>query len=217
MLHEVLPVGPLQCNCSIFGDTQSGAALVIDPGDDVPLIQALIDRMGLSRVEKIVFTHAHIDHIGAGAEFKRLTGAPTYMHRGELPVLASLAQQAAWVGIPAPEPVKIDHFLEPGKPLEFAGEEFRVLFTPGHSPASVSLVAPWMDRVIGGDVLFRGSIGRTDLPGGDLPTLLRSIRDEFLPLGDEMVVYPGHGPETTIGEERRTNPFLREEGLRQAG
>lgn len=217
MLHEVLPVGPLQCNCSVFGDPESGKALVIDPGDDIPRVQALIKKMGLSLVDKIVFTHAHIDHIGAGAEFKRLTGAPTYLHEGELPVLASLPQQAAWVGGPAPELVEIDYFIEPGNGIEFAGEEFQTLFTPGHSPASVSLVAPWMNRVIGGDVLFRGSIGRTDLPGGDLPTLLRSIRDQLLPLGDEMVVYPGHGPETTIGQERRTNPFLQADGIRQAG
>jgi len=217
MLHEVLPVGPLQCNCSIFGDPESGAALVIDPGDDIPRIQDLIARMGLERVDKIVFTHAHIDHIGAGAEFKRLTGAPTYLHRAELPVLASLAQQAAWVGVPPPEQVEIDEFLEPGTDVEFAGERFQVLFTPGHSPGSVSLVAPWMNLVVGGDVLFRGSIGRTDLPGGDHATLLRSIRDEFLPLDDSMVVFPGHGPETTIGEERRTNPFLQPDQMRRAG
>ncbi len=212
MLHQVLPVGPLQCNCSIFGDPESGAALVIDPGDDVDRIQALIERMGLNRVDKIVFTHAHIDHIGAGAEFKRLTGAPTWLHRAELPVLASLAQQAAWLGVQPPEPVEIDHFIEPGTPIEFAGEQFDVLFTPGHSPGSVSLVAPWMNRVVGGDALFRGGIGRTDLPGGNHATLLRSIRGELLALDDATVVYPGHGPTTTIGEERRTNPFLRQAG-----
>ncbi len=217
MLHEVLPVGPLQCNCSIFGDPESGAALVIDPGADIPQVQDLIARMGLERVEKIVFTHAHIDHIGAGAEFKRLTGAPTYLHRGELPVLATLAQQAGWLGVPPPEQVEIDEFLEPGTDIEFAGKKFHILFTPGHSPGSVSLVAPWMNLVVGGDVLFRGSIGRTDLPGGDHATLLRSIRDQILPLGDETIVFPGHGPETTIGEERRTNPFLQPAEMRRAG
>lgn len=217
MLHQVLPVGPLQCNCSVFGDPKSGTALVIDPGDDIPRVEALIKSMGLTRVDKIVFTHAHIDHIGAAAALKRSTGAPTYLHRAELAVLSTLGQQAAWIGIPAPEPVAIDHYLEPGTNVEFAGEAFQVRLTPGHSPGSVSLVAPWMKRVIGGDALFRGSIGRTDLPGGDLPTLLRSIRDELLTLDDDFVVYPGHGPETTIGEERRSNPFLREDELRRAG
>lgn len=217
MLHEMLPVGPLQCNCSIFGDPESGDAMVIDPGADLPRIQDLIARMGLKRVEKIVFTHAHIDHIGAGAEFKRLTGAPAYLHRDELPVLATLGQQASWVGVTPPEQVKIDEYLEPGTDLEFAGEKFQIRFTPGHSPGSISLIVPSLNMVVGGDVLFRGSIGRTDLPGGNHATLLRSIRDEFLPLDDAMVVIPGHGPETTIGEERRTNPFLQQDQMSLAG
>ncbi len=217
MLHEMLPVGPLQCNCSIFGDPESGDAMVIDPGADLPRIQDLIARMGLKRVEKIVFTHAHIDHIGAGAEFKRLTGAPTYLHRDELPVLATLGQQASWVGVTPPEQVKIDEYLEPGTDLEFAGEKFQIRFTPGHSPGSISLIVPSLNMVVGGDVLFRGSIGRTDLPGGNHATLLRSIRDEFLPLDDAMVVIPGHGPETTIGEERCTNPFLQQDQMSLAG
>ncbi|MBI1357157.1 MAG: MBL fold metallo-hydrolase [Acidobacteria bacterium] len=212
MLHQVLPVGPLQCNCSVFGDPATGAALVIDPGDDLDRIEALMEQMGLDHVERIVFTHAHLDHIGQGAEFKRRTGAPTYLHRLELPVLASLRQQASWMRMPAPEPVEIDEFLEEGDRFEFGGAEFQVLFTPGHSPGSISLFIPSLQRVIGGDVLFRGSIGRTDLPGGDHAALLRSIRDKLLPLDDAVVVYPGHGPETTIGAERRTNPFLRQAG-----
>ena len=212
MLHQVLPVGPLQCNCSVFGDPASGAALVIDPGDDLDRIELLLERMGLSRVERIVFTHAHIDHIGQGAEFKRRTGAPTYLHRAELPVLASLRQQAAWLGVPPPEPVEIDEHLEEGDSFELGGVEFRVLFTPGHSPGSISLYAPALQLVIGGDVLFRGGVGRTDLPGGDQLTLLRSIREKLFRLDDGVTVFPGHGPETTIGHERRTNPFLLQAG-----
>ena len=207
MLHEILPTGALQCNCSIFGDEASGKALVIDPGDDIPDIQAILERHGLT-VEKIVFTHAHIDHIGAGAEFKRLTGAPTYLHRAELPVLASLPQQAAWLGAREPEQVEIDHFLEEGDAVEFAGRRFEVLFTPGHSPGSISLYSGDDKLIVSGDVLFRDSIGRTDLPGGDFQTLMSSIRDKLYPLPDDVQVVPGHGPTTTIGRERASNPFL---------
>ena len=207
MLHEILPTGPLQCNCSILGDEESGRALVIDPGDDIPEIQAILERHGL-QVEKIVFTHAHIDHIGAGAEFKRLTRAPTYLHRAELPILASLPQQASWVGVPPPEAVEIDEFLEEGDAVEFAGRAFEVLFTPGHSPGSISLYSASDKLLVSGDVLFRDSIGRTDLPGGDFQTLMESIREKLFPLPDDVAVIPGHGPTTTIGRERRQNPFL---------
>jgi glyoxylase-like metal-dependent hydrolase (beta-lactamase superfamily II) len=207
MLLEILPTGPLQCNCSIFGDEESGRALVFDPGDDVPKIQAILERHGLS-VEKIVFTHAHIDHIGAGAEFKRLTGAPTYLHRAELPVLASLPQQAAWLGVSPPEAVEIDEFLEEGDTVDLAGRALDVLFTPGHSPGSISLYSRADKLIVSGDVLFRDSIGRTDLPGGDFETLMRSIADKLYPLDDDVTVIPGHGPTTTIGRERLHNPFL---------
>lgn len=207
MLHEILPVGPLQCNCSIFEDESTRKAMVIDPGDDLPEIQAILERHGL-RVDKIVFTHAHIDHIGAGAEFKRLTGALTYLHRAELPVLASLPQQAAWLGAQPPEAVEIDHFLEEGDSLDFAGRTFEVLFTPGHSPGSISLYSQQDKLIVSGDVLFRDSIGRTDLPGGDFQTLMRSIREKLFPLDDDVQVIPGHGPTTTIGRERQYNPFL---------
>jgi hydroxyacylglutathione hydrolase len=207
MLHEILPVGPLQCNCSIFGERSTGRALVIDPGDDIPEIRAFLENHSLS-VEKIVFTHAHIDHIGAGADFKRLTGAPTFLHRAELPVLASLPQQAAWLRIRSPEMVEIDEFLEEGDTVEFAGRSFEVLFTPGHSPGSISLYSPQDKLIVSGDVLFRDSIGRTDLPGGDFQTLMDSIRDKLYPLDDDVLVVPGHGPTTTIGRERLNNPFL---------
>ncbi len=208
LIHEILPVGPLQCNCQIFGDDASGSAIVIDPGDDIPLIQRLLERR-CWKVEKILFTHAHIDHIGRAADLKRTTGAPTYLHRAELPVLAILEQQAAWVGVPPPETVAIDHFYEEGDAVEFGGAEFQVLFTPGHSPGSVSFYIPSEKKIIAGDTLFKDSIGRTDLPGGSSEQLLAAIRDKILTLDDETEVFPGHGPATTVGRERRFNMFLR--------
>lgn len=207
MLHEILPVGPLQCNCQILGDQASKQAMVVDPGDDVERIEAVLARHEL-RVEKIVFTHAHIDHIGQAARLKESTGAPTYLHPLEGPILASLPQQAAWLGTAAPEPVAIDHELREGEDLDFCGRRVEVLFTPGHSPGSVSLYMREEKKILAGDVLFAGSVGRTDLPGGDAERLLRSIREELLPLPDDVEVFPGHGPTTTIGRERAANPFL---------
>ncbi len=208
MTHDVLATGPLQCNCQILGDESTQRAVVVDPGDDIPEIEALLERRGLT-VEKILFTHAHFDHIGRAAALKRSTGAPTWLHRLEIPVLESLDQQAAWIGVAPGETVAIDHYYDEGDTVDFAGLELQVLFTPGHSPGSVSFYIPAEERLIAGDVLFRDSIGRTDLPGGDMQTLLDTIRDKFLPLPDETAVFPGHGPATTIGRERRENPFLR--------
>jgi hydroxyacylglutathione hydrolase len=207
MIHEVLATGPLQCNCQILGDEVSKTALVVDPGDDIPDIVELLERHGLA-VEKILFTHAHFDHIGRAAELKRSTGAPTWLHRLEIPVLDSLDQQAAWLGSEPTEKVTIDHYYDEGDVVEFAGHELQVLFTPGHSPGSVSLYIPSLSRLIAGDALFRDSIGRTDLPGGDTQQLLDSIRTKLLPLPDDTAVFPGHGPGTTIGRERERNPFL---------
>lgn len=208
MIHEVLATGPLQCNCQILGDEESKMALVVDPGDDIADIEQLIAKHGL-QVEKILFTHAHFDHIGRAAELKRSTGAPTWLHRLEIPVLESLDQQAAWLGSEPTEKVVIDHYYDEGDVVAFAGHELRVLFTPGHSPGSVSLYIPTLERVIAGDALFRESIGRTDLPGGDSQQLLDSIRDKLLTLPDDTLVFPGHGPGTTIGRERIRNPFLK--------
>lgn len=210
MTHDVLATGPLQCNCQILGDEDSKTALVVDPGDDIPEIEQLLERRGL-RVAKILFTHAHFDHIGRAAQLKRSSGAPTWLHKLEIPILESLDQQAAWIGVEPGEKVEIDHYYDEGDVVEFAGHELRVLFTPGHSPGSVSFFIPSLERLIAGDVLFRDSIGRTDLPGGDTQQLLDSIRDKVLTLPDDTAVFPGHGPGTTIGRERRQNPFL--EGL----
>lgn len=208
MLHETLAVGPLACNCSIFGDERSGEALVVDPGAEIERIERRLAERGL-RVSKIVFTHAHLDHIGEAARLQQSSGAPAYLHPLEKPLLGALDQQAAWMGLPAPEPVAIDHWLETGDVLELGGVEFHVRFTPGHSPGSVSLWIPERNQIVGGDVLFRESVGRTDLPGSEPARLFQSIEEEFLTLPDDVEVIPGHGPVTSIGHERRWNTFLR--------
>ncbi len=207
MTHDVLATGPLQCNCQILGDENSKTALVVDPGDDIPQIEHLLERRGLA-VAKILFTHAHFDHIGRAAGLKRSSGAPTWLHQLEIHVLESLDQQAAWIGVEPGEKVKIDHYYDEGDVVDFCGHELQVLFTPGHSPGSVSFYIPSLERLIAGDVLFRDSIGRTDLPGGNTEQLMTSIRDKVLTLPDETAVFPGHGPSTTIGRERIENPFL---------
>jgi len=207
MIHEVLPVGMLACNCSIFGDEQTHEAMVIDPGDDVERILELAARHGL-RVKAIVITHGHIDHIGGAAELKRLTQAPVYMNLNDAGLQAMLATQATWLGMPAPESVDIDADLADGGTLRLGGAEFHVLHTPGHTQGSVSLWIPAEKKVVAGDTLFLGSIGRTDLPGGDGRQILRSIHEKLLPLPEETVVIPGHGANTTIGQEKQFNYFL---------
>jgi glyoxylase-like metal-dependent hydrolase (beta-lactamase superfamily II) len=207
MIHEILPVGALECNCSIFGDELSHEAIVIDPGDDVSRILEVLARHAL-KVKAIVITHAHIDHIGAAAELKRATQAPVYMNPHDAGLQAMMKTQASWLGVPAPEKVTIDRPLDDGDTLELGPAEFRVLHTPGHTPGSISLYIPSERKVVVGDALFAGSIGRTDLPGGDGPLLLRSIREKLLPLPDETTVVPGHGGITTIGREKRFNFFL---------
>ena len=207
MIHEILPVGLLQCNCSIVGDEASREAIVVDPGDDIPRIMAVLQRHGLT-VKQIVITHAHIDHIAGAAKLKKLTGAPILYNPNDLPLVKMMDAQAAWLGMEAPEVLPPDEALQEGKVIEVAGLSGNILDTPGHTPGSVCLHLPAQNLLIAGDTLFAGSIGRTDLPGGDTRTLLRSIQQKLLALPDETVVIPGHGPSTTIGEERETNPFL---------
>lgn len=207
MIHEVLAVGMLQCNCSILGDESSRDAIVIDPGDDIDSVMTLVARHELT-VKQIVITHAHIDHIGEVADIKRRTGAPVYMHPGEQELYDAIDKQAAWLGVPVPEKIRIDAPLKSGDVLRLGSTDMEVLFTPGHSPASISLWIPSEKKAIVADTLFRRSIGRTDLPGGNHATLLKSIREKLFTLPEDTLVIPGHGENTTIGEEIRKNPFF---------
>jgi hydroxyacylglutathione hydrolase len=207
MIHEILPVGPLQCNCSIFGDEQSREGLVVDPGDDIDQVLAIIRRHQL-KVKAILITHAHIDHIGGAQKLKQATGAPVYMNTNDAELKKMLGIQASWLGVPEPEQVDIDVSIKDGDRVIMGAAEFHVLHTPGHTQGSVSLWIPSEGKLVAGDTLFRDSIGRTDLPGGDGRQILRSIHDKLLPLPAETVVIPGHGDNTTIGRERQFNPFL---------
>jgi glyoxylase-like metal-dependent hydrolase (beta-lactamase superfamily II) len=207
MVHEILVVGSLECNCSIFGDEVTREALVVDPGADVERILEMIEHHGLT-VKAIVVTHAHIDHIGGAQQLKIATGAPIHMHPDDTELCDMLGVQAAWLGLPAPELAVIDTPLADGGTLALGGATFHVLHTPGHSPGSVSLWLPAERKLMAGDTLFRDSIGRTDLPGGDGRRILRSIREKLLVLPEETVVFPGHGETTTIGRELRYNYFL---------
>ena len=207
MIHEILPVGMLQCNCSIFGDELSHEAVVIDPGDEIQKILAILAKHQL-RVKAIIITHAHIDHIGGAQKLKAATGAPVYMNANDQPLSEHLDTQAAWLGMAAPERTNIDVDAREGEKVVLGPAEFHVLHTPGHTQGSISLWIPAENKLIAGDTLFLDSIGRTDLPGGDYEQILRSIHDKLLPLQDTTAVIPGHGPNTTIGRERARNPFL---------
>jgi hydroxyacylglutathione hydrolase len=211
MIHEILPVGALQCNCSIFGDETSREAVVIDPGDEIGRITAILEKHHL-RVKAIVVTHAHIDHIGGAQKLKALTGAPVYMNFNDQELYDHLDIQAQWLGVATPEKTVIDVNAREGESLKLGpadGQvEFQVLNTPGHTPGSISVWIPAENKLVAGDTLFLDSIGRTDLPGGNPRQILRSIHDKLLPLDDAVVVIPGHGANTTIGRERRRNPFL---------
>ena len=207
MIHEILPVGILQCNCSIFGDEQSREGLVVDPGDDTDEILAILRRHQL-QLKAIVITHAHIDHIGGAQKLKQATGAPVYMNRNDEELQRMLDIQAAWLGMPEPERVEIDSPAKEGDRLVMGATEFHVIETPGHTQGSISLWLPSENKVVAGDTLFRDSIGRTDLPGGDGQQILRSIHGKLLVLPVETVVIPGHGPSTSIGREKEFNPFL---------
>jgi glyoxylase-like metal-dependent hydrolase (beta-lactamase superfamily II) len=207
MIHEILPVGILQCNCSIFGDEQSREALVVDPGDDIARVLAVVERHGLT-VKAIVITHAHIDHIGGAQKLKQATGAPVYMNPDDAELQEMLDVQAGWLGVRPPEQVEIDAPANDGDKLVVGATEFHVLHTPGHTQGSISLWIPSERKLVAGDTLFRDSIGRTDLPGGDGRQILQSIHDKLLPLPDDTMVIPGHGDNTTIGREKQFNYFL---------
>ncbi len=207
MIHEILPVGPLQCNCSILGDEESREAIVVDPGDEIARIVEILDRHHLT-VKQILITHAHIDHIAGAQRLKRLTGAPILYNENDLPLVRMMDVQAGWLGMATPEVLPPDDLLQDGKRIAITNLTGSILHTPGHTQGSVCLYVPDHSLLIAGDTLFAGSIGRTDLPGGDTRQILRSIHDRLLALPDEVVVVPGHGARTTIGEERNSNPFI---------
>jgi hydroxyacylglutathione hydrolase len=227
LIHEVIPVGLLQCNCSILGDPSTREGIVVDPGDDVDLVLEVLRRNDL-KVGAIVSTHTHIDHVGGLALLQRATGAPVLIHEADLELYRHLDTQAQWLGVATPAMTDIHNFLKEGDTLRWGSYAANVLHTPGHTPGSLSLLVdsglvepegpgkrrdhghdrPPL-RLLSGDTLFRGSIGRTDLWGGSYSQILDSIRAKLMALPDEVVVYPGHGESTTIGYERENNPFIR--------
>jgi len=262
LIHITIPVGMLQCNCSIIGDPATREALVIDPGDEVNRILDLLGRHKLI-VKVIVSTHAHIDHVGGLSKLHQYTGAPVLMHRDDLPLYQAMDMQAAFLGVHPPDLTEVDQLLKEGDVLRWGSFEAQVLHTPGHTPGSVSLylphgagkitgartitsvidevgekisiadllkktvdpentreeripdesevILPPAPQLFSGDTLFAGSIGRTDLWGGSLEQIMDSLRSKLMHLPDATVVHPGHGPVTTIGQERQLNPFLQPE------
>lgn len=207
MIHVILPVGLLQCNCSIFGDEQTHEAIVVDPGAEIEKITDVLERHQL-KVKAIVITHGHIDHVAGAAKLRALTGAPIYMNERDFEQLDGLAMQAAWLGIEPPQRPEIDTQAANGTALRLGDSEFQVILTPGHTQGSLCIWIPQQNKLVAGDTLFRDSIGRTDLPGGDSRQILKSIKTHLLELPEDAIVIPGHGASTTIGRERERNPFL---------
>jgi hydroxyacylglutathione hydrolase len=255
LIHEIIPVGMLQCNCSILGDAETRDAIVVDPGDEVERILEILRAHGLN-VRTIVSTHTHIDHVGGLAKLHAATNAPVLIHEADLELYRHLEMQAQFLGMRTPESMRIEDFVKEGDSVRWGGYAARVIHTPGHTPGSISLLVekglPGADayverarppsakasadahlqahlrgiagegaaatlrgggfadgRLLAGDTLFQGSIGRTDLWGGSMKDILNSIREKLLALPDETLVIPGHGENTTIGEERAENPYLR--------
>jgi hydroxyacylglutathione hydrolase len=207
MIHEILPVGILQCNCSIIGDETTREAMVIDPGDNISDILDIVRKNNL-QVKQIIVTHAHIDHVGGAMKLRAATGAPILLNQNDYELLKMLDVQATWIGVPTPEAVEIDHSVSTGETVSAGSHTAQVLHTPGHTEGSLCLYFAAEKKLIAGDTLFAGSIGRTDLPGGSMRKILNSLHGTVLELPDDTVVVPGHGELTTIGEERQSNPYL---------
>jgi hydroxyacylglutathione hydrolase len=204
---ETFPVGPLQCNCTILGDPVTHDAIVVDPGEEISRIQRRLTELGL-KLTQILITHAHIDHIGGALRLKRLTGAPIFLNENDLPLLKMMEMQASWLGVETPETAPPDENLTDGQNVGLKNYSARVLHTPGHTQGSVCLYFKRLDLLVAGDTLFAGSIGRTDLPGGNPKQIMASIHGRLMGLPEDTTVLPGHGPITTIGEEKQRNPFL---------
>lgn len=209
MIIETFPVGPLGCNCSLLVDPTTKSAIVVDPGGDFPKIRARLERLE-AKVLAIVHTHTHIDHVGATAPLQEWSSAKASIHEADRPLYNMLPMQAALLGIPVPKTCELEGDLDEGKTVCAGSIELGVMHTPGHTPGSVSfLVKTGQTQVLfAGDTLFRRSIGRTDLWGGDGQAILVSIRNKLFTLDGSTSVVTGHGPSTTIGEEKRSNPFL---------
>jgi len=207
---RMFTVGSLQENCFIARLKDTDSAVIVDPGDESERILAAVEALGIDRVEAILLTHTHFDHIGAVAPVAKATGAPVYCPELETQVLANIMDYVPWPGFGPYESYEADHTVAGGETLELAGLPFEVMFTPGHSPGHVSYALPELGALFSGDVLFQGSVGRVDLPGGDWPTLLASIESLINTYPADTTVYPGHMGLTTLGNERATNPFLRE-------
>lgn len=202
-----LTVGQVAENCFVFRRDGSDRGLIVDPGEEAERILALVDELEIG-VEAILVTHTHFDHIGAVAPVAKATGSPVYCPEIEVPVLADIMSYVPWPGFGPYESYDADETVAGGERLELAGMEIEVIFTPGHSPGHVTYSIPDEAALFSGDVLFKGSVGRTDLPGGDAPTLMQSLRGLVEGFPEDTTVYPGHMGITTLGAERATNPFL---------
>ena len=207
MILEKLTVGPFQENCYIVGDEASGTGVLFDPGDEAMRISLAVEQTHLE-ISQIVITHAHIDHVGAVAALVDEYSCPVLMHAEAEPMLKEIPNQALMMGLRFGKVPAVDGYVEDGDVLEIGGLRFEALYTPGHAPGHLAFYAAGEGLVLSGDALFAGGVGRVDLPGGSMEVLMRSINERLLTLPDETAVYSGHGPETTIGEERAHNPFL---------
>ncbi|RMF84119.1 MAG: MBL fold metallo-hydrolase [Nitrospinota bacterium] len=214
--QSLTSIGPFAMNCYLLGDLEQGEAVVIDPGGEVPRILRMLEQQQLT-LSKILNTHGHIDHVVGVQELKEKTGAPFYLHRGDEFLLQDLAQKAPLYGFGSVKTPVVDHYLEDGEEITVGRLRLEVIHTPGHSPGGVCFHLAAQRILFSGDTLFAGSVGRVDLEGGSAETLLQAIHQKLAPLDPNTRVYPGHGPETTIGREVQFNPFLQPGALRYFG